>query len=52
MVVATELRELQVQTLTYNHDSTVEQIKLAKDKILDMIREQFEGAKMKYLDTE
>ena len=54
-MVATVPRKLQVQALS-NHDSTVEQIKIVKGKISDMLKEKFEDAKIrsrvKYLDIE
>ena len=50
-----ELRDLQIQSIG-NPGSNTEQIKIAKDNISDLLREKFEGAKIraraKYLDTE
>ena len=51
----TELRELQLQAVG-NSGYNMEQIKIVKEKISDVLRDKFDGAKIrsraKYLDTE
>jgi len=51
----TELRELQLQAVGNSGDN-MKQIKIVKEKISDILRDKFDGAKIpsraKYLDTE